>query len=361
MPTTTGMKGDGFYNAHSAPQRVALESALTKLEAAITELPNAWLDEPYFGILDIGSSEGANAIYAMNQLIQVLRRRLKTPIWAWFNDLPTNDFNQLFKNLFPTEGQALLGADVFPGVIGGSGFGRLVPPQTIHMATTFNAIAFLEQKPDAPLPNYVLPMGPGSAAPRSGVAVTNEEREPFRKQAQKDLYQFYAARAEEVVSGGQLLVQVFGRNKQYSTSFGIYDVLNDAVLDFVEDGQLPRQVFENLIFPIYFRTIEELVAPIENESQLGQVFRIEQTISEEIPVPFNQALEENGDVASWSKSYTGFLRAFTEAILDSALPENLDKPVMLNHIYERIEQRLTINPERYEFHYISIGALLTRL
>ena len=361
MPTTTGMKGGGFYDAHSAPQRVALETALVALVAALADLPKEIPNSTYWGLLDIGSSEGANAIAAMGQLAQTLRRVSDLPIWIWFNDLPTNDFNQLFGNLFAEGKPIFSAANLFPGVIGGSGFGRLVPPSTLHLATTFNAIGFLEQKPSAALPNYVLPMGPGPLAPRVGVTVTEEEQEPFRQQAEQDLHQFYHARAAELVPGGKLLVQVFGRNEQYSTSFGIYDVLNDAVLDFVEMGKLPRQVFEDLIFPIYFRTLEELTAPIEQDSQLSQAFRIDTATSQEISVPFNEALTTTSDVVLWAEHYTGFLRAFTEAILAAALPPELDRASMLDQIYQRIEERLIADCDRYEFHYISIFALLTRL
>jgi hypothetical protein len=116
------------------------------------------------------------------------------------------------------------------------------------------------------------------------------------------------------------MVQVFGRDQRFSTSYGIYDVLNDAVLDFVEAGKLPRLVFEHLTFPIYFRTLEELLAPVKTDERLTQCFRIEQSESRELPVPFNLELAETGDVATWARSYTGFLRAFTEAILVAALP-----------------------------------------
>jgi len=52
-------------------------------------------------------------------------------------------------------------------------------------------------------------MGPGPLASSKDVSVTESERAPFRIQAANDLHRFYAARAEEPVYGGKLLIQVF--------------------------------------------------------------------------------------------------------------------------------------------------------
>jgi hypothetical protein len=361
MPTTTGMKGDGYYDAHSKEQRSASDAFLPWIEDSISKLPITSDCKTSFGILDIGSSEGGNAIYVMNRLINKLRCVSNLPIWVFFNDLPTNDFNHLFANLFPGGTKALSGPNIFPCAIGGTAFGRLVPPQALNIATTFNAISFLDKKPDAKLPNYILPMGPGPLASRKCVSVSEDERTPFRLQAEDDLHKFYSARAEEFVSGGKLLVQTFGRDERFSTSYGIYDVLSDAVLNCIEDGILPRKIYEELIFPIYFRTVEELVAPLEQDDRLAGFFRIEKAESREVPVPFNAALEDTGDITTWADSYTGFLRAFTEAILASALPDNICRTDMLNAIYQRVKQQLASDPARYEFHYISIAALLTRI
>ena len=361
MPTTTGMKGDGYYDAHSKEQRAAMAPFLPWLEEAVSHLPLSSDRQTALGLLDIGSSEGGNAIYAMNRLINRLRSVSDLPIRALFADLPTNDFNHLFANLFPGGSAALPGAGIFPCAIGGTAFGRLVPSRSLHIATTFNTIGFLEEKPIAGLPHYILPMGPGPLAPREGVSVTEKERAPFRFQAENDLRRFYTARAEELVSGGKLLVQVFGRDERFSTSYGIYDVLSDAILDSVEEGILPRGFYEELTYPIYFRTIDELVAPIETDAQLAGAFRVEKAGNREVPVPFNITLAETGDEATWARSYTGFLRAFTEAILISALPDGLHKSHIPAKIYERVEQRLSADPDRYEFHYVSVAALLSRV
>ncbi len=362
MPTTSGMKGGGYYDANSSAQRSALEAFLPWLEASIPGLVISSDCQTPIGILDVGSSEGGNAIYAMNRLISKLRSCSSQSIWVFFNDLPTNDFNHLFLNLSCDDDDLTLShINIFPGAISGTAFDRLVPDRTLHISTTFNAIGWLEKEPDSAIPHYILPMEPGLLAPRDGVYVTESEQEPFRLQAANDLYRYYATRSQELVTGGKLLVQVFGRNNCFSTSNGIYDVLSDAILDCVEGGLLPRKVYEDLIFPIYFRTIEELSAPIQTDEHLSQAFHLEKAESREVPVPFNLVFADTGDELTWARSYCGFLRAFTETILASALPGNMSISSALDNIYGQVEQRLVSNPDRYEFHYISVGLLLTRL
>lgn len=361
MPSTTGMKGGGYYDANSKEQRSALEAFLPWIEEAIADLPISPDSQLSLGILDIGSSEGGNAIYVMNRLINRLRCISNQPIGVFFNDLPTNDFNHLFKNLFPDGEAALSGTNIFPCAIGGTAYGRIVPPQSLQIATTFNTIGWLEKKPDVRLPHYILPMGPGPLAPREDISVSESERAPFRIQAANDLHRFYTARAEELVYGGRLLVQVFGRDERYSTSDGLYDVLSDSVLDCIEEGMFPPEVYEKLVFPIYFRTLEELLAPIATDEQLAKSFRIDKAETCEVSVPFNEALADNGDIATWARSYTGFLRAFSEAIVASVLPDVLPLEDTLDKIYHQVEHRLAADPARYEFHYISIATLLTRV
>ncbi|WP_322775496.1 cyclopropane-fatty-acyl-phospholipid synthase [Synechococcus sp. CBW1107] len=361
MPTTTGMKGGGYYDANSKAQRAAMEPFLPWLEASIERLPAPSQGQDCYRFLDIGSSEGANTVFAIKRLIRALRRVSSLPIQVGFDDLPSNDFNRLFLNLFPQGRLELAAEEIYACAVAGTAFGRLVPAGSLQLATTFNAIGFLNEKPKADLPNFILPMAPGPHAPRRGVDVTDQDLIPFRTQAASDLKAFYTARAAELVSGGQLLVQVFGRRGELSTSHGIYDVLSDALLDAVEQGRLPQVVYEQLLFPIYFRSLEELLAPLQPGAEHEDCFEVLQAEAQEVVVPFNQQWELDGDVNAWARQYTGFMRAFTEAILAAALPENLPQAEILEWIYERIEQRLMTTPERYAFHYISIGALLKRL
>jgi hypothetical protein len=61
MPVTTGMRGHGIYDHHSAPQMAAIEAVLPRLEDAVGDM--ALADPPgAIGLVDYGCSEGGNSI-----------------------------------------------------------------------------------------------------------------------------------------------------------------------------------------------------------------------------------------------------------------------------------------------------------
>lgn len=356
MPTTTGMKEGGFYDAHSHPQRDAIDGFLPWLDEAMASVALP-ADGAAVRLLDLGSSQGSNAIHAMQRGLQELRKRSTAPVWLFFCDLPTNDFNQLFANLSPADRGSILGDNVCTAAIGASAYEAVCPPGSIHLATSFNMAGWLDRVPAVP-PGYILPMGP--SRPRPGVGLSAAEKEPFVRQAADDLRRFYAARARELVPGGKLLLQIFGRDEQRCTSDGIYDVLNDALLDVVASGRLPRADYERLLFPVYFRDLEELLAPLR-AGDLAHDFRIEQAATRETPVGFNVERARTGDVAAWARSYVAFMRAFTEPVLQASLPAALPVADIVRAVFARVEQRLRDEPDAYVLRYLSVGTLLTRL
>jgi hypothetical protein len=51
----------------------------------------------------------------------------------------------LFGNLEQARCAGLFGANVYPGALGGSFYGPLLSPGTVHLATCFNAIHWLDR------------------------------------------------------------------------------------------------------------------------------------------------------------------------------------------------------------------------
>ena len=68
---------------------------------------------------------------------------------------------------------------------------------------------------------------------------------------------FLRARAVELVPGGKLLLQVFGSSDAKRCCDGVYDVLNDAVLEVLNHGMIDRAAYDAYYQPVYFRTLDE--------------------------------------------------------------------------------------------------------
>lgn len=355
--TTTGMTGGGFYNDNSAPQWKATEHVLPWLDQAISELP--LLGDGPVMLADFGCSEGKNSIAVMSRVLDRLLPLTSRPVQTVHSDLPTNDFSQLFLSLRPN-GQSVFDSErVFSAATGGSMYDQLLPDRSLHLATTFNAIGFLSGRPISTLPGYIFPNGPSSV--RSNGYVSEEDQRIFSNLAKHDVARFLKARAQELVPGGKLLVQVFGSIGEVRTCDGIYDLLNDAVLEFVGTGEVTRETYDAYYQPVYMRQLDDLTAAVtEDDFGVSKLFSLDRCEAYEVSAPFNRQYEADGDLSRYAKDYVNFFRAFTEAVLRNALPERPDRDDLVNRIYNCAEDLLKRSPERYPFRYAAVAMLLTR-
>jgi hypothetical protein len=351
------MKGAGYYDRHSGAQRSSIQALQDWIDDAATTLPLPAAPRPVT-VLDLGSSEGGNAIRLMRALVAGLRRRTGQPVQAVYSDLASNNFNRLFANLEEARRDRLFPAGVYSSAVGGSFYGPLLPPGTVHLATCFNALHWLDRLPEVPLPDGIAYRRPHPSRP--GLTVTPEATAAFSRQADQDLVRFLECRARELVAGGKLLLVSPGDTEQARGGDGPLDVLNDACLDLVAAGRLQREQYERLTLPCYLRTVAELLAPLEREgSPVRGAFTVERAQALEAPTPFGVEFRRSGDVAAYATAYTGFVRAFTEPVVQAPLTQPGDVGTV-DCLYERVRARLLAEPERYAWRYILVAALLTR-
>jgi hypothetical protein len=353
------MKASGYYDRHSTAQLSSIQSLQDWVGDAVANLPLPDPPQPVT-ILDLGSSEGRNAMHVMQSIVAGLRPRTEQPILTFYSDLASNNFNRLFANLDEARRVGSFGPGVFPAAVGGSFYGPLLPPGTVHLATSFNAIQWLDQLPAVPVPDFVAYRRP--CPPGGGPAMSPEATDAFKRQAEQDLVRFLECRAEELVPEGKLLVASPGDTDQARVGDGLTDVLNDACLDLVAAGQLQREEYERLTMPCYFRTVAELLAPLEREgSPIRGAFAVDRATTIEVPTPFSVEFRRSGDVAPYARDYVCFLRAVTEPVVRAAIMQQEKEAATIESLYERIRARLLAAPERYLFRYILVAALLTRL
>lgn len=355
MPATTGMKGGGYYDEHSAAQGAAGAALAGWIDEAAATLALPAEPRPVV-LLDLGSAEGRNALAVLRRAVAGLRRRRPgQPIQTVYSDLPTNNFNQLFANLDAARRGEGLGDEVYPGAAAGSFYAPLLPPGTVHLATCFNAVLWLDRLPAVPVPDFVCYRRP--APPRPGLRFAPEAVAAFSRQAAEDWSRFLACRARELAPGGKLLVATPGDAPGGRTCDGVYDLLNDACLDLVAAGRLPRERYEALTMPVYFRTEAELRSPLEDPaSPLRESFTLDRAETQELRAPFFAAFEASGDAAALAATYAGFLRAFSEPVVAAALAD----AALVEALYERVRARAEADPGHYAFRYIQVAVLLTR-
>jgi cyclopropane-fatty-acyl-phospholipid synthase len=352
------MKGEGYYDQHSAAQLATIQALEDWVDDAVATMPLPASAQPVT-VLDLGSSEGRNAIRGMATIVEGLRRRTRQPIQTIYSDLASNDFNQLFANVEEARRAGLFQAGVYPSAVGGSFYGPLLPPGTVHLANSFNSIQWLDQLPEVSVPDFVAYRRPHLCHP--GLSVTPEVTTAFKRQAEEDLVRFLDCRARELVPGGKLLLASPGDTEQACIGDGLGDVLNDACLDLVAGGRLEREVYERFTFPAYFRTVAELLEPLERgDSPVRGVFTVDRAEALEVPTPFFVEFRRSGDAVAFARAYTGFLRAVSEPVIRATFDRTAGGAAIVESLYERIRARLQAEPERYLFRYMLVAVLLTR-
>jgi gibberellin A4 carboxyl methyltransferase len=356
--STTGMIGGGFYNANSAPQMAAIAAVLPWIDEAVAAM-SLPVSAPAFTIADFGCSEGRNSIEVARHTIAALREKSGQAVQTIHSDLPTNDFSTLTRTL-RSNAQSVFGdKSTYSSVVPGSMFDQLMPAGSLDFSMTFNAIGFLSRRPIESLPDYILPNGPSRARGRG--SVSDADRTAFALQAKEDVASFLSNRAEELRPGGKVLLQVFGGDGEARTCDGLYDLLNDAVIEHVDEGKVPVETYRSYYQPVYFRTLEELVAPLKDSDSLAGQLKLDRAESYEVPVPFVEAYKADGDLDRYAISYVDFFRAFTEAVLRLALGTRPDLDEVVESIYSRAEVLLKANPDLYPFRYVAVAALLTKM
>jgi hypothetical protein len=352
------MKRAEYYDKHSGAQLASIQALRDWVDGAVANLPLPAPEQPVT-VFDLGSSEGRNGISLMRAIVAGLRLRTGQPLQTIYSDLASNNFNQLFANLQEARRSGRIAAGVYAGAVGGSFYGPLLPPGTVHLATCLSAIQWLDQLPRVPMPDSIGSRRPHAA--RNGLAVSPEAKAAFAGQAHKDLIRFLDCRARELVPGGKLLLATPGDTDHGRVGDGLVAVLNDACLDLVAAGRLEQRQYERLTMPVYCRRVAELLAPLESEdSPVRGAFDVDRAEALDVPTPVHVAFRRNGDVAAYAGAYAGFLRAFTEPVVRAALDPAEGEAATVESLYERVRARLMAEPERYPFRYVLVAALLTR-
>jgi hypothetical protein len=352
------MKGAGYYDQHSMPQMASIQALQDWVDDAVAGLPLPANSRPVT-VLDLGSSEGGNAIRLMGSIVAGLRRRTGQPLQTIYSDLGSNNFNQLFANLDEARRTGALAEGVYPAAVGGSFYGPLLPPGSVHLATCFNAILWLDHLPAVAVPDFVVYRRPQPHRP--GAGVSPEAAAAFQGQAEQDLVRFLECRARELAPGGKLLLASPGDTEEGRVCDGLFDVLNDACLDLVAAGRLTREAYERLTMPAYYRTVAELLAPLEREdSPVRGAFAVDRALALEVPIPYVVEFRRGGDVAAYAAAYTGFLRAISEPVAREAVEGPEGEGGNVDRLYERVRARLLAEPQRYLWRYFVVAALLTR-
>jgi hypothetical protein len=357
--STSGMKGEGYYDLHSEYQRRIIEGGDGLIRSAVAELDLDAVGET-LTIADYGAGTGASSVHAIKTAIAAVRERERElPIEAIHNDVPTSDFTQLFANVAGADGYLEIdGGPIYASAAAGSFFTEVVPGGRVNIGSCSNAAHWFREQRPRPIEGGMYFSDAAGAA-----------REALAAGAAGDWLAFLGARAEELAPGGIFLVQGIGTvidgGAEHASASKLLHVMWEAAEALAGEGLLDRGVLDTYVFPVYCRTPEEVAAPASGAGELADRLELVSSDVDEVPDPYWEAFERDGDPGAYAEVYTQFVRAFSESTLVSNLFEpgaiSLSVPELCEEYFARLAASIAEDPEAGRYEAWVVRALFRRL
>ncbi|KAL3692934.1 hypothetical protein R1sor_006585 [Riccia sorocarpa] len=238
-------------------------------------------------IVDFGCGSGPNCIENVEVIIEYVLKRYaeerkeRPDIQVYFQDVPTNDFNTLFKHIFSTSSDKILGDNpkkYMVAAIPGSFLNHnLLPKSTVSIAVSTFALHWLNKFPKAVRDKMSTSYNGGHTDLHNSSLATVHA---CAKEAEEELDHFLAARATEVVHGGLVFLTFSVRQGEF------YPYKADPVLHMQEDmwnqlvleGVITEELRDDFNFPVYLRTLDEVHKALERYSCVFEIQKEESIV-----------------------------------------------------------------------------------
>ncbi|KAL7155330.1 hypothetical protein ABFS83_03G068200 [Erythranthe nasuta] len=211
------------------------------------------------GIADLGCSSGPNTLMAVSKIIHAVCKTSSGIVGSTLpelrvslNDLPGNDFNEVFmslpgfyENLRKEKGIGPEGC--FVSGVPGSFYGRLFARKSMHFVHSSSSLHWLSQVP----PSLDMNKGKIYISKTSPPCVVKA----YVSQFEKDFFLFLRSRAHEMVAGGRMLLSFMGRiSPEASAEVGSHqwELLAHALTSMASEAPSPQEVRNVIMEEGYF-------------------------------------------------------------------------------------------------------------
>lgn len=316
--------GEKSYAQNSSLQRKAFDMVKhitieTILDLYITTTPQS------LAIADLGCSSGPNTLTVIKEIINAVKvtgrkNQISAPEFrVWLNDLPSNDFNSIFKALPDlyeelkngTEGKNL---HVFISAVPGSFYGRLFPSNSMHFIHSSYSLHWLSKVPP------LLYDETGKSRNKGKVYISEVSSplvsEAYFTQFQDDSALFLRSRSVEMISGGRMVLIFLGRREQDHNDRGnsfLWELLSRSLQIMVSQGDVDKGKLDSYNVHFYAPCKYEIEDQVQKEGSFTidflEMFEIER--------------DESNDVGNYARTVTTTVRAIQESIITHHFGEGI--------------------------------------
>ncbi|XP_054793942.1 S-adenosyl-L-methionine:benzoic acid/salicylic acid carboxyl methyltransferase 3-like [Prosopis cineraria] len=346
-----GGVGEASYANNSLVQQKVLTLTKPIREEAITTLCCKTLPERLV-IADLGCSSGPNTFFVVSEVIKTVEKlcrelNLLSPEYQVFlNDLPGNDFNNIFRSLgsfndrLSREMVSRVGHGFLAG-IPGSFYGRVFPLRSLHFGYSSYSLQWLSQVPKGVENNkgniYMARTSPSNVL------------KAYYQQFQKDFSLFLECRAKEVVEGGFMVLTFLGRKSDDPSSKEgclIWELMATALNDMASMGIIKEEEVDSFNIPQY------TPSPSEVEQEIVKQGSFSINSMEVSAVNWNAKSEV---VSDGGYSVTKCMRAVAEPLLISHFGERI-----VEEAFKRYQEILTDHMSKEKTEFINVTLSVTR-
>lgn len=319
-----------------------------------------------FAIADFGCSCAWNTVNTMHFIVRCVVDQasvLISPpvpanplhILAFFNDLPSSDFNTLFTLLSSSQLAPQAGLNFIPCGLPGSFYSRLFPPRYLHIGLCTLALHNLSMVPKA-VQDRNCP-----AWNENGIWILEgcktETAKEYKKQFQKDFTCFLQHRSQELVSGGLLFCVMIASpcktlHRRHPNK--LYENLQMAWRQLVFEGLLEKASLDAFNLPIFLPTVDE-VKEVVSCTQLGVEFEVVEVEYVEVERAPMHVWKEYAaaDSKTWGNTCETMVRNFVGSLIQPHLG-----PAKFELLMERFKELAAADDKVYHTSQIGIIVLV---
>ncbi|XP_021743511.1 caffeine synthase 1-like [Chenopodium quinoa] len=337
---TTG-DGELSYAKNSSVQREALSMNQDILESTIQSLISEQIGlSKGLNIADLGCGVGPAPLTLISLVMEVVQRKCKelklnnethhqvSKLQMYMNDLPSNDFNLLFKDLLSLKVLKRKDDGVplcFVMGVPGSYYDVLFPCNTLHFVHANYTLHWLSKAPPGLYDEQ------GMSINKRNIYISETSSRPvaiaYRDQFEQDFIQFLKCRSKEVVTNGSMLLTLRGRpcsSDSFTWTSFEFKIFIKALTCLVSEGLINEEMLDNFDFPCYFANTEELESIVKKEGSFE--FEISRTMVLDIAPEVEDKWER-------AQIISNFIRAFSESLVSRHFGEDIVTPLYDKLIY----------------------------
>ncbi|PWA93170.1 S-adenosyl-L-methionine-dependent methyltransferases superfamily protein [Artemisia annua] len=276
-----GGNGEYSYAQNSSLQKKT--SDMTKhITVKCLEKTYASMTPTSLGIADLGCASGQNTLSSIREMVEAidetsskLSNTAPPEYRVYLNDLYTNDFNSLFKNL-PDFYDELknkrhmrrhgFDSSIYIAAYPGTFYGRLFPDKCLHFVYSFSSLHWLSRVPSELYDKQ------GNSINKGSVSITKtspaEASIAYSNQFQKDFSLFLHSRSKELLSEGRMVLMLLGRRNQSHVDRGnslLWELLSQSFALLVAQGEIEQEKFDEYDTHFYAPSKNELEEEIKKE------------------------------------------------------------------------------------------------